>query len=94
MHRDHINQPTPPTRSITSQPERSPNTLINHIEIPTTESVRPAEDELDRGIEQFERFGPLPCFVCVLLFCVFFDLPGAPDFVAESPVFDLSALLV
>jgi len=63
--------------------------LAQDIKIPRRHACDAAEDELQSGIEQFERFGPLPRFVRVLLFGVFFDLPGTPDFVADGPVFDL-----
>ena len=63
--------------------------LAQNIKVPRRHACNATEDELQSGIEQFERFGPLPRFVRVLLFGVFFDLPGAPDFVADGPVFDL-----
>ena len=63
--------------------------LAQDIKIPRRHARDAAEDELQSGIEQLERFGPLPRFVRVLLFGVLFDLPGTPNFVADGPVFDL-----
>lgn len=63
--------------------------MVDDVPIPAVGAGHAAEDQRNCGIEQLERFGPLPGFEGVGFFGCLFDLPGAPDFVADGPVFDL-----
>ena len=65
------------------------DTLFENMLIPGTVPIFTAQDELDARVEQLQGFGPLEGLLGVVLFGLLSDLPGPPDFVAESPVFDL-----
>lgn len=63
--------------------------LVEHVVVPGGVTSFTTQDEGDRRVEKFESFGPLPGFLCVVFFGHLLDLPGAPAFVSEGPVFDL-----
>jgi hypothetical protein len=52
-------------------------------------STYAAENERDAGIKQLQSLGPLVCAFGVVFFRHLLDLPWAPAFVAQCPVFDL-----
>lgn len=67
------------------------DTLLNDVRVPRAETILTAKDELDGRIEQLDGFRPLVGFLGVVFFGHLADLPWAPGFVAERPVFDLWA---
>jgi hypothetical protein len=64
-------------------------TLVEDVVVPGGVACFAAEDEGDGGVEQFEGFGPLVGLFGVVFFGELGDLPGAPAFIAEGPVFYL-----
>ena len=66
--------------------------FFQHVGVPAAEAGFAAEDQHDAWVEQFERFGPLVGFLCVVFFRHLADLPWSPGFIAEGPVFDLKGV--
>jgi hypothetical protein len=65
------------------------NALVQDVVVPRRVAGFTAEDEGDGGVEKLEGFGPLVGLFGVVFFGELGDLPGAPTFVAEGPVFYL-----
>lgn len=91
MNAVHINQASRRTSPQAVQVKL--DSLLEHIGIPKAVSRFTAQDELKARIEELEGLGPLVRLSRVLLLGRLLDLPGAPDLVAESPIFNLECWL-
>lgn len=84
----HIHQPL--CRTTPPQPmDVEADALLQNVRVPAAVARLAAQDELDGRVEQFEGLGPLVGLAGVFFLGELGDLPGAPDFVSEGPVFDL-----
>lgn len=68
--------------------------LLDNIRVPRAVARFATENELNVGIEEFDGFGPLVGFLGVVFLCHLADLPGSVHLVSESPVFDLTVLVM
>jgi hypothetical protein len=64
--------------------------LTQHVMIPAGVASLAAQSQLQGAIQLVQGFCPLYGFGSVGFFSRLFNLPASPDFVAESPVFNLS----
>lgn len=87
MNAVHIDQAR--RRAPTQAMQVKLDAFLDDMVVPAAGARLAAQDELNRGIQQLERLCPLVGLLGVVLLCHLADLPGAPDFVSERPVFDL-----
>ena len=87
----HVNQTSccAPTQAM----QIEPHTFLQYVGIPGAVARLAAENELNRRIEQLERFRPLVRLLGVVLLGHLSDLPWAPDLIAQSPVLDTIRLI-
>ena len=67
--------------------------LFEDVGVPVAESGFAAQNQDDGWVDEFEGFRPLRGSLGVVFFGRLLDLPGAPGFIAQRPVFDLSVRL-